>query len=292
MNEQRTHSPRIAFVGVGRMGSNMARRLRDQGLTISAVSDVDRDRATGLAAELGCTAASTLPEVTAAADVVLTVVTDDAAMREIYSPGGGALLDGAAGKIFINCATITPDVHRDIERLVAAAGGASVEACMASSITQAREGSLYLLCAGNSAAYDRVVSILRQLGTPRYVGASGRAAEVKALVNMLMNINTAALAEALGLGAALGIDLDTLRDVFAHTGANSRVLATDGADMQMREHEVYFSAEHATKDSGIALALADMAHLDLPLARVTKIAVSATCRSWFSAKVINRRSPS
>jgi 3-hydroxyisobutyrate dehydrogenase len=85
-----------------------------------------------------------------------------------------------------------------------------------------------------------------------------------------MNINTAGLAEGLGLGAALGIDLAMLREVFAETGAASRVLQTDGEDMQNREHSTFFSAAHAAKDSGIALKLAEEAALDLPLARATK----------------------
>jgi 3-hydroxyisobutyrate dehydrogenase-like beta-hydroxyacid dehydrogenase len=87
---------------------------------------------------------------------------------------------------------------------------------------------------------------------------------------MVMNVNTAGLAEGLGLGAALGLDLTVLREVFAQTGANSRVLETDGEDMQHREHSVYFSAAHAAKDSGIALDLARAAGLSLPLAEATK----------------------
>ena len=70
---------------------------------------------------------------------------------------------------------------------------------------------------------------------------------------MVMNINTAGLAEGLGLGAALGLDLAMLREVFSQTGANSQVLKTDGEDMQNREHSCFFSAAHAAKDSGIAL---------------------------------------
>jgi 3-hydroxyisobutyrate dehydrogenase len=98
------------------------------------------------------------------------------------------------------------------------------------------------------------------------VGTTGRAAQVKALVNMVMNINTAGLAEGLGLGEALGLDLTVLREIFAQTGANSRVLETDGADMQNREHDCYFSAAHAAKDSGIAVALAHQNGLHVPLA--------------------------
>ncbi|MBV8244339.1 MAG: NAD(P)-dependent oxidoreductase, partial [Candidatus Eremiobacteraeota bacterium] len=71
-------------------------------------------------------------------------------------------------------------------------------------------------------------------------------------------------------GEALGLDLTVLREVFSQTGANSRVLETDGEDMQNREHEVYFSAAHAAKDSGIAVALAHDAGLQLPLAEATE----------------------
>jgi len=84
-----------------------------------------------------------------------------------------------------------------------------------------------------------------------------------------MNINTAGLAEGLGLGAALGLDLAMLREVFAQTGARSGVLQTDGEDMQNREHSCFFSAAHAAKDSGIALKLAKEAGLNLPLAAAT-----------------------
>jgi len=104
----------------------------------------------------------------------------------------------------------------------------------------------------------------------RYIGPAGQAANVKALVNMVMNINTAALAEGLGLGDALKLDLAMLREVFSQTGANSRVLQTDGEDMQNREHSCFFSAAHAAKDSGIALDLAKEKGLNLPLAAATK----------------------
>src|SRR5687767_1015220 len=142
---------------------------------------------------------------------------------------------------------------------------------MASSITQARAGTLYLMVGGRPEAYDRALPVLEQMSKDlRYVGPAGTAAQVKALVNMVMNVNTAGLAEGLGLAAALGLDLDMIREVFSQTGADSRVLETDGADMQNRDHEVYFSAAHAAKDSGIALSLAREAGLSLPLAEATK----------------------
>lgn len=249
----------------------MARCLSDAGHTITAVYDVKAELATSLAAELGCRAAGTLTECAADAELVITVVTDDVAMRHIFLAGHDNLLVNAAGKTFINCATVSPDMHIEIESAAEEAGAYSLEACMASSISQAREGSLYLMIGGKESVFSDCKDVLEQLSTKlSYIGAAGEAAKVKALVNMVMNINTAALAEGLGLGQALGLDLPTLCEVFSQSGANSRVLETDAEDMLERDHECWFSASHAEKDSGIANALASEAGLDLPLSMATQ----------------------
>jgi 3-hydroxyisobutyrate dehydrogenase len=129
------------------------------------------------------------------------------------------------------------------------------------------------MCGGEKAVFDKLKPLLIKLSDEgkllRYIGKAGQAAQVKALVNMVMNINTAGLAEGLGLGAALKLDLNTLMEVFSQTGANSRVLATDGEDMVNRDHSCFFSAAHAAKDSGIALKLAKEQKLNLPLATAT-----------------------
>jgi 3-hydroxyisobutyrate dehydrogenase len=265
---QNNMSEKIGFVGVGRMGSNMARRLKECGHIISAVYDANAATAQAVAQELGAVAAEQLEEVTRLSEVIITVVTDDAAMKQIFN---GGLLKRAKGKLFINCATLTPAIHRWVEGKAEKKGAQAVEACMASSITQAREGTLYLMCGGTSEAFERARPILERLSSSmRFVGSSGKAAEVKALVNMVMNINTAGLAEGLGLADALGLDLTMVREIFSQTGAASQVLKTDGEDMQNREHSCFFSAAHAAKDSGIALRLAKEKGLNLPLAVATK----------------------
>jgi 3-hydroxyisobutyrate dehydrogenase len=250
------------------MGSNMARRLKEQNYQVSAVYDVNAPAAQALATELGCQACTELKEVTKLSDIIITVVTDDAAMKKIFS---GGLLSRAKGKLFINCATITPEIHIKVDEKAEKAGAQSLEACMASSITQARQGTLYLMCGGKAEAFERARPILEKLSASlRYIGPAGSAAKVKALVNMVMNINTAGLAEGLGLGEALGLDLTMLREVFSQTGANSGVLKTDGEDMQNRDHSCFFSAAHAAKDSGIALKLGKTQGINLPLATATK----------------------
>ncbi len=263
-------SKTVAFVGVGRMGANMARRLKDCGYAVTAVYDVNKSAATALAEELGSAAPATLAEVTAAADVIFTVVTNDAAMRSIFFGEGDNLLTGAKDKVFVNCATLSPAMHREVYATAAAVGASTIETCMASSISHAREGKLYLMLAGDEAAYNELLPMIEQMSVNRrFVGGPGRAAEVKALVNMVMNINTAGLAEGLGLAAALGHDLGMVREVFSQTGANSRVLETDGGDMVAREHDCWFSAEHAAKDSGIAAQLGKESGLNLPLNAAT-----------------------
>jgi len=262
---------KIAFVGVGRMGANMARRLKDCGYAISAVFDSYRTTAISLAAELGCAAPETLAEVTASADVIFTVVTNDASMRGIFFESEDSLLKNAQGKIFINCATLSPAIQKELFAAAEAVGANSLEAAMASSISHAREGKLYLMLAGNETIYQSILPIIEKMSVNRrFIGGPGRAAEVKALVNMVMNINTAGLAEGLGLAATLGHDLDIIREVFSQTGANSRVLETDAGDMVAREHDCWFSAEHAAKDSGIAQTVARELNLNLPLNDATK----------------------
>jgi 3-hydroxyisobutyrate dehydrogenase len=264
---------KIGFVGVGRMGANMARRLKEVGYPVTAVYDVNRNAAAEVAAETGAEACTKLARVTELSDVVITVVTDDKAQLAIFTNKKDNLLTGAKGRVFVNCATISPKTHVAVEKLAKKAKAASLEACMASSINQARAGTLYLMCGGEKAVFDQVNAILKQLSDGgkllRYIGKAGQAAQVKALVNMVMNINTAGLAEGLGLGSALGLELKTLMEVFSQTGANSRVLVTDGEDMMNRDHACFFSAAHAAKDSGIALGLARDAKLNLPLAAAT-----------------------
>jgi len=265
-----TKEKKIGFVGLGRMGANMARNLKDKGYKVSSVYDINQETSSSLAPEIEAQAAQTLAEVTANSDIVLTVVTNDAAMEAIFFNEEDNLFIESAGTLFINCATLSPEVHVKLENAAAKVGAQTLEGCMASSITQARDGTLYLMIGGSEDVFDSVKDLLDDLSINlRFVGGAGKAAQVKALVNMVMNINTAGLAEGLGIADALGLDLNMICEIFSQTGANSRVLETDAEDMLGRDHECYFSAEHAAKDSGIAISVAEGSGIDVPLARAT-----------------------
>lgn len=156
---------RIGFVGLGRMGANMVRRLKDCGYEVAVVYDVRREVSESLANEVGAKVAETLSEVSGGADVIFTVVSDDDAMRSIFLGDDSSLLAGekVEGKVFVNCATVTPQVHVEVEEAAERVGARSLEACMASSIPQARDGKLYLMLGGKEAVYEEVKPILTDL---------------------------------------------------------------------------------------------------------------------------------
>ncbi|MGY9004060.1 MAG: NAD(P)-binding domain-containing protein, partial [Rhodospirillales bacterium] len=117
----------IGFAGLGRMGANMARRLKDCGYSISGVFDINDDVKEALAGELGASACATLADITDCSDIVFTVVTNDAVMEAIFF-GEDNLFAEAKGTLFINCATLSPDLHRKLETEATKVGAESVEA--------------------------------------------------------------------------------------------------------------------------------------------------------------------
>ena len=129
------------------MGANMVRRLHELGHSVVAIYDANTGNAVQLAQELGSKAVEKASEVSRLSDVIFTVVTDDAAMEAIFF-GPDNLFNEAKGKLFINCATISPAVHVKIEKEGREWGAEVLEAPMASSLTHAREGKLYMMLAG------------------------------------------------------------------------------------------------------------------------------------------------
>ena len=147
--------------------------------------------------------------MTAASDTIVTVVTDDAAMRDIFAERTTTCSPAREGRIFVNCATVTPRVHVEVEDGVPRAGRTRSRPAWPARSPQARNGTLYLMFGGRREVFERVEPMLEKMSSSLALCRRGRrAAQVKALVNMVMNINTAGLAEGLGLGDALGLDLD------------------------------------------------------------------------------------
>ena len=128
------------------MGANMARRLKDKGFVITAVQDHNTAGAESLAQELSCEAAPSPARVAELSDVVLTVVTDDAAMDAIYSEDSpNSLLSHAEGRLFINFATVSPEAHMKAGARVEAKGGNQ---------SRSADGQQYYAGAGGNALSD------------------------------------------------------------------------------------------------------------------------------------------
>lgn len=261
---------RIGIVGAGRMGGNIARRLREVGHLVASVHDADAALGDALAEEIGARAAASPKEVADASDVVLTAVSDEASMEEIYREGVG-LLEGARAELFINTATVSPKVHVEVARRARLRGRESLEACLLGTVPHARAGTLYVLAAGDEEAFARAKPWLEGIGSQvRYCGAAGEAAKIKAVVNMVMDINVAGLAEGLGLGAALGIPSEWLIDALSHSAAASRALETHATAMLDGAYGRFLTADYAAKDARIALDLAREAAAFLPLASAAR----------------------
>ena len=261
----------VGVVGLGRMGGNIARRLKDRGFRVAAVYDARPEVTQELAAELSTAAADSPAKVAALSQTVLTAVSDERAMEEIYAASETSLLAGGPGRLFVNTATVSPETHVEMERRALAAGSESLEACLLGTVPHARSGGLYVLAAGREGALRRAQPLLSAIGSEvRYVGRAGEAGKVKAIVNLVMNVNVAGLAEGLGLGAALGIDGELLLDALRHSAASSRVLETHAQAMLRGVYGRFLTAEHAAKDARIADDLAQGAGLPLPLAAAVR----------------------
>ena len=215
-------------MGVGRMGANMARRLKDCGYEVSAVYDIHaKPPTTWPPSWHRMQYARRSPNCRRHHHRGDRRLRCAPFLRRRYS-----LLTGAEGRVFINCATISPAVH--VDEGLAKAAGAESSSCMAGAHSpDARRREGHLRQGGTARQTVRQQTLRRHLrqGGP---GCTG---------DMVMNINTAGLAE--GLSAdALGLDLNMVMEIFSQTGANSRVLETDGEDMRDRDHECYLRARN------------------------------------------------
>ena len=264
--------PKVGIVGTGRMGANIAKRLHDEGYPIVALYDPTASRPRRRPPRPAARSPPSLARVTAAGR------RDphgrhrrrrDA--RDLSATAPGSLLANADGKIFVNCATLSPKVHVEVERRRRGA-------------RRPLAGSLHgqLDPAGPQRnalpdgrrpreVFERVKPMLEKMSASlKYIGEAGNGRPGQSAREHGDEHQHRRARRRAGPRRRARASISTLlREVFSQTGANSRVLETDGADMQNRDHDVYFSAAHAAKDSGIALALAAEAGSTLPLAQAT-----------------------
>ena len=244
--------PRVALIGLGLMGSGMARRLLGAGFPLS-VYNRNPERAAPLAAE-GAHVAASPREAAARADVVLSMVADDAAARAVWLGEQGALAGAARGTVLVECSTVTVEWIEELARAAAAAGCELLDAPVTGSRTHAASGELSFLVGGPLAALETARPVLAAMSRAIvHVGATGRGALLKLVNNFLCGVQAASLAEALALIERSGLDRAKALEVLTNGAPGSPLVKTLAARMTARDYTPNFLLKLMAKDMSYAM---------------------------------------
>lgn len=255
----------MGFLGLGIMGTAMARNLLKAGYPVTAWNR-NPDKCTELVAE-GATAAKSPKEVTASSDITIAMLADPVAAVEVACGEGKAVLGLAPGKGYIDASTVDADSVRTIAAAVRAQGAQYLEAPVSGSKKPAEDGTLIFLAAGDKELYDQASGILDVLGKYKvYLGAEGNGASMKLVVNMIMGSMMTAFSEGLALGERAGLDQKDILDVIAQGAITSPMFTMKGPGMVAGNYPPAFPLKHQQKDLRLALALGDELNQPLPVA--------------------------
>jgi len=244
---------RVALIGLGLMGSGMARRLLGAGFPL-AVWNRNPERAKALAAE-GAHVAATPRDAAARADVVLSMVADDAASRAVWLGDHGALAGATRGAVLVECSTLTVGWIGQLFREVAARGCELLDAPVTGSKPHAASGELVFLVGGSAAALETARPALAAMSRAiLHVGASGRGALLKLVNNFMCGVQAASLAEALALIERSGLDRAKSLELLTTGAPGSPLVKTLSARMTARDYTPNFLLRLMAKDLTYALA--------------------------------------
>lgn len=229
----------VGIVGLGRMGSAIAERLRSQGFDVIGW---DHDRAANERANAaGLRLAANARAVAAASDIVISSITEDNGARRIFSGADGFLQADVSGKLFIEMSTLQPMTGRELAPLVEAKGARIIEAPVLGTIPQARAGTLFAMVGGSAEDVSRARPVLEKL-TRRilHMGPAGCGYAMKLAANLGLGAYVQAIAESLALGLRQGLALDAMLDALQESAtaspwlkAKAGVLRGDPADMTL-----------------------------------------------------------
>ena len=251
----------IGFVGLGAMGSRIAGRLLEGNQVYGT------NRTASKAGELtgrGMVWRGTPREVAAAAEVVFSMVTDDAALKAITSGPDGILAGLAPGKVYVDMSTVSPQASRDLAERVHALGAGMLDAPVSGSVTAAAAGTLAIMAGGPQDAFQAVEPLLRRLGgTVTYVGANGQALLLKLAINISLAAQMLAFSEGVLLAERGGIDPALAVAVMAGSAIGSPMLQARAPLILNLPEQAWFDVQLMHKD--IRLALETARKLDVPL---------------------------
>ena len=263
--------PRVALLGLGLMGAGMARRLLGAGFPLAVYNRTAR-KADALAAE-GARKATSPREAAVGAEIVVSMVADDAASRGVWLGDDGALSGASRGAVLIESSTVTLDWVAELAAAAAARGCELLDAPVTGSRAQAEAGELRFLVGGPAAALERARPALVAMGHAIvHVGPTGHGAVLKLLNNFLCGVQAAALAEAVSLIERSGVDERTAFDVLANGAPGSPLVKTFLARMGARDYTPSFHLSLMAKDLAYAERLAERQGAPLPSAAAARAA--------------------
>jgi len=268
----------VAFIGLGAMGSRMAMNLHAAGHKLRVFN---RDRAkTKPFAEKGCEVADSPAAAARGAEFVVSIVSDDAATREVMLGASGAVGAAAAGTVIVDSSTNTPAMAREVAKAAAAKGCVYLDSPVSGSIAQAQNRELVFMVGGERAGFERAQPLFQAMGRmSRHVGSPGAGATIKLINNMLSGTTTSAIAEAAQVAEAAGIDRTAALEILGEGAAGSRLLKTKLPKMLNRDFAPQFQLELMEKDLRYFLALAQELDRPAPIASLVRSQYQAARRA-------------
>lgn len=257
---------KVAFLGLGLMGTPMATRLLAAGHDLT-VWNRTGEKARRLA-DRGASVAATPAQAVAGVDAAITMVTNPEALEEVVLGEDGVAAGLSPGRLLIDMSTVGPQAVRSIAAQLPS-GVSMVDAPVRGSVPEATAGRLAVYVGANPADFDRVVPILTTLGTLHHVGRPGAGAAAKVVVNSTLGAAIVVFGEAIALGDALGLKPSTVMDVLADSPIAGTV-RTKRANVESGDYPPSFKLSLALKDLRLVNQVADRAGHHLPVARATR----------------------
>jgi 3-hydroxyisobutyrate dehydrogenase len=263
MNQMDASNTQLGFVGVGAMGSRIVRRLLANRYRV-AVYDVNRANAEALIPD-GATVSDRLADLAGTADVILSCLTNDAAVEKVYLASDGILVHAAAGTIVVEMSTIRPRTSRQVAREGANRGLHVLDVAISGSTPAVEKGMLTLLGGGDREVFAALVPIFKTIAKQYFLfGPNGSGTSAKLVVNTLLGVGMQAIAEACVLGEQAGLDRDVLLTVLAKTAVVAPAHVGKLVRAVHNDYSPQFPLRLMNKDLGLILETASNLNLKLP----------------------------
>lgn len=257
------------FIGLGNMGNPMAENVLKQGYAMT-VFDMNPKAMENLIAA-GAKAAASAQQAAAAADIVFTSLPGTPEVEKLYLDAGGLIDSAKRGAVLVDLSSVLPSTPRKLEAAAKAKGLHFLEAPVSGGVTGARAATLAIMTGGDVATLERVRAVLQCIGPNIvHIGAAGAANTLKAINNMMSNVNACAMMEGLVLGLKAGLDLDIMADVIKKSSGNSNALARVDRAIKPRNFEPGFKVALMNKDLETFNSIAKELHVPVSFSNVAQ----------------------